>query len=520
VPASRKSRKGRESNYSTGHHKNAAVKAGSIRWSSSWRLVPAILSAGLVYYNAKMSRDVFSPIVRDIQALTQAAIVGEWNEGSGDRSSEYEYIMWSNDEAYFNECRARMLFNETWAKPLGPLVEKVEAKEFARAWSPSVSIVPTYAFYDESNITDLTLDVMTGNSSLSQPYVIKSGHRSGGVAVVQNNTYRCFKGCGRSVGELVVGKRGFGKYATPIPLDDEVSSRALKLLQEELNRTYGIRQGEFQYRDIPHRIIVEEALPMERTMDVTHWYVANGIPILAGMECTSLTAIHQEDRKRNIYSPNFVELPVEIRAPRCAGFPVKKPKTWELMYEVAKELGSHLHGYVVRIDLYASDDRVYFSEFTFASGECKPTMNFHPRVTDGLMYAVLHGQIPASVVTPEFVERTIMNRSWVLIVRSNGGNRFRYMANSFPSPVDLCESDGSEDVLFNSTSLKDRCYAAARKVKSFPLRCFLLTTNSASSNDGNTGRTVRSIGAYTYDKEDRHENSLKCMEALSIYLEQ
>jgi len=226
------------------------------------------------------------------KAPTTTKYPGEYN------SETNEYIMWSDEEAYFHECRTSFMHNETWAKPLGPLVEKVEAKEIARRWSDSVSIIPTLAVYDASNISDLTLGAMLDNKTLPQPYIIKSGHRSGGVAIVRNNTYKCFKGCGKaSLGDYAKGKPGFGKYAEPVAINGKIANLARQMAADELNRTYGIRQGELQYRDIARNIIIEEALDMTKTMDVTHWYVSGGIPLFAGMEVSVRGQKREASRK-------------------------------------------------------------------------------------------------------------------------------------------------------------------------------------------------------------------------------
>jgi len=102
--------------------------------------------------------------------VTRDVIVDDHKEEEATK----EFVMWNNEEAYFNECRKHFLYNETWGKSLRPLVDKIRAKKIAAAWSPSVTIVPTLAFYDETNITELDYEAM---QSLPQPYIIKPAHR-------------------------------------------------------------------------------------------------------------------------------------------------------------------------------------------------------------------------------------------------------------------------------------------------------------------------------------------------------
>jgi len=131
-------------------------------------------------------------------------------------------------------------------------------------------------------------------------------------------------------------------------------------------------------------------------------------------------------------------------------------------------------------------------------------MNWYPRVADGLLYAVLHGDVPASAATPEFIRKTIMNKSWVLVPSENASGFFTndddVAARPYPSPVDLCETEFTE-----SEVLRKSCYDSARDVKSSPLRCFALDA---------AGMAVRSFGAHSYDPNDQDKNTLECRKAI------
>jgi len=148
----------------------------------------------------------------------------------------------------------------------------------------------------------------------------------------------------------------------------------------------------------------------------------------------------------------------------------------------------------------------FLSEFTFSSGACKEgTMNWYPRVADGLLYAVLHGKVPASAATPDFIEKTVTNKSWVLLPPKNTSNfstsdTFATAARAYPSPVDLCETSFPD-----SEVLRKSCYDAARKVKYSLLRCFDLDA---------AGLSVRSAGASPYDHSDQDNNVFECTKAL------
>jgi len=186
-------------------------------------------------------------------------------------------------------------------------------------------------------------------------YPLVSGqHSSGGIAAVKDGTYHCFKGCWR-LKEFLPNH--------PVPLTREVAELANWQMGIDVNKQY-LDFGELQYRDVPRRILVEQQLNMEEIKDVTQWYIANGRPIFASMECPSQLDTYQEDRRRTIRSPSFAELPdAKDDAPPCdgGGSGIPKPKMWDRMRKVAEEVAPYLGARVTRVDLYASDAQVFFS---------------------------------------------------------------------------------------------------------------------------------------------------------------
>jgi hypothetical protein len=81
-----------------------------------------------------------------------------------------------NKEAYFADCRKNIPRNREWGRHLAPVVDKIDAKTYARQWSPSVHIIPTLAVINALNIYLFTHDFL---KTLPQPYVIKLSHTSG-----------------------------------------------------------------------------------------------------------------------------------------------------------------------------------------------------------------------------------------------------------------------------------------------------------------------------------------------------
>jgi len=60
---------------------------------------------------------------------------------------------------------------------------------------------------------------------------------------------------------------------------------------------------------------------------------------------------------------------------------------------------------VVRVDLYANDTNIYFSELTFTSNQCEGY--YRPIAADGLLYDLMHGIVTPEQATPDYVERII-----------------------------------------------------------------------------------------------------------------
>jgi hypothetical protein len=245
-----------------------------------------------------------------------------------------EFVLWSPRETYFEDCRQTMIRNTTWGAARAPFVDKIQAKHLAREWSSSVAIIPTLAIYDETNISSLvSMDTL---QRLPQPFVVKSAHLSGGVAVVQNDTYR-----------IVKSYRNIVATTSRLPLSSTKAKRVHRqLVNVTMAATYSANHGEMQYANVPRRMLVEPALNMSRFRDVTYWYMANGTPLFASLECTMGDPDHRAWR-----SARFGVLPMQLTSPGCntTTGPPRRPHSWEKMRTIAMELTRHIPG-VVRVD--------------------------------------------------------------------------------------------------------------------------------------------------------------------------
>ena len=270
---------------------------------------------------------------------------------------------------------------------------------------------------------------------------------------MRNNTYHCFKVCNDT---------------RILPLGEEAFTIAKNQMLSDLKMNFSLRGGnETQYSFIEPRIIVEkDILTGQMRSDVTHWYVASGVPLFASHQCTGAkSGVPYETAKRAWVSTNFNKLPMVINRPNCREV-LKEPSYWKNQVQVVRDLAANIPGWC-RIDLYAGENSIFFSEFTFTPFACPKNIVFKPLVVGGILLAVADGDIDPKNVTAEFIENTIGNKSWIRVsmLSLNSENAAGLQIQSFsehPSPVDLCTT--VENVATARQDAYLRCVGEARKI--------------------------------------------------------
>ena len=133
-----------------------------------------------------------------------------------------------------------------------------------------------------------------------------------------------------------------------------------KQLKERLSVNYDNGKGEWQYRDIPPKIIVEKLLtdedgniPVDYKM---HYF--NG-----KLAFTQVDMDRETDHKRNLYDPEWNFIPCTWAYKN--GHSISKPKVYAEMKHIAQILAKDF--LYVRVDLYVVSDLIYFGELTFHS---------------------------------------------------------------------------------------------------------------------------------------------------------
>lgn len=204
------------------------------------------------------------------------------------------------------------------------LSDKVAVRDWVRERIGARHLVPVLGVYDDAE--DIELD------SLPDRFIIKAAHGSGWNLIVRD-------------------KR------------DLDWSLARDTLQDWLTRNYHAHKRERQYRVIKPRLVIEELLLDERGAipdDYKIW-------CLRGRTGDTFFVQVDMDRfsnhSRNYYDLDWNLLPFHKAdsPPNPEGRP--RPARLHEMVEIARELSDDFP--LVRVDLYATGDRVYFGEMTF-----------------------------------------------------------------------------------------------------------------------------------------------------------
>lgn len=373
--------------------------------------------------------------------------------------------------------------NATWGNPLAPYVDKYQAKVIVEGWSPSVDIIPSYAVLDESNYMEI-MENATARieflKTIPQPFIMKATHASGNVVLVHNDTFDCVKLC---------DAKGLDLYS------EQAGIEFKKRIKHDMSINFAWRRArEMQYDKIPRRIIFEQALDMKDEFnDVTFWYIAGGKPVYTSLECDRLP---DGTKRRVFFSPAFERLDMKLAMDPCPQT-ISKPPMWDKMLQVAQEIAPHMPQHVIRLDLYSSHTRVVFSELTFTSAACRRT--FLPLVADGLLYALSSGLVDPEIAgTPEFIQKTVMDRSWVKVSMDHRQPAVANNNTGYPSAVDLCFNRTSKPIVrgpLPQSARNDPCLQAAATVQHLPLRCVITTKNEPPTAVG-TSKEVSLLGSF------------------------
>lgn len=202
--------------------------------------------------------------------------------------------------------------------------DKVAVRKFVRNRIGDHYLVPLLGVYDDPE--DIDLD------ELPDRFIIKAAHGSGWNLIVRD------------------------KQA----LEWRETQRKL---QDWLSRSYYAHKREWQYRDVPHRLVIEELLIDEGGEvpdDYKVWCLRNGPTetMFFQVDMNRFT-----DHTRNYYDLDWNLLPFSKADAPASPTGRPRPERLDEMVDVARELSEGFC--LVRVDFYCLPDRICFGEMTF-----------------------------------------------------------------------------------------------------------------------------------------------------------
>ena len=165
---------------------------------------------------------------------------------------------------------------------------------------------------------------------------------------------------------VVKTNHGSGPEYTEIFPSKKSAMELFQKFEKALSKPYkGVEWGEFQYLNIPPKLIVEKRIGSQLTAPLDfefHMFQSNGgenwfLQIDSGRESVL---------KQNFYDENFEMMTLNKGKSQNADIQLPDRKLLEKMLEIAKTLSAG-HKYV-RVDLYLVEEKIYFGELTFTPG--------------------------------------------------------------------------------------------------------------------------------------------------------
>jgi len=197
----------------------------------------------------------------------------------------------------------------------------VEVKEIVAAQIGAEYVIPTLAVYDHAQEIDF--------DALPAAFVLKCTHDSGGMMVVRD-------------------KSTIDRDAIRLKFDGY------------LNRNYFYTGREHHYNDITPRILIEPLIENSlagQLRDYKFFCFDGEVKSLFVASDRQAGAV-----KFDYFDADYSVMELRQPYPNSAVRPTK-PKRYDEMLSIARVLSKgHPH---VRVDLYETDDRVYFGELTF-----------------------------------------------------------------------------------------------------------------------------------------------------------
>lgn len=211
------------------------------------------------------------------------------------------------------------------------MVDKAAVKDYVANIIGEKYLIPTLGIWDRPE--DIEWD------KLPKKFVLKTTHGGGSGGVV-----------------ICTNKDSFDKDA------------AIQKLNNNLKTDIWTRYKEWQYKDVPRRILAEQYLEDKSTsvkgdLNDYKFYCFNGKVTY----CEVITG-RRTKKQIDFFDLEWNHVPFTFEGRTFADNKIQKPECFEEMIDVAKKLSENLP--FSRIDMYVVHGKVYFGEITFfpASG--------------------------------------------------------------------------------------------------------------------------------------------------------
>lgn len=216
------------------------------------------------------------------------------------------------------------------------MVDKDAAKKHVATIIGEEYIIPTYGVWESFDEIDF--------NHLPEKFVLKCTHDSGRIFICTDKSKFNFK------------------YAK-------------KRLTQALKHTFWKEAREYQYRDVPHRIIAEKYMVDESGYELKDYkiFCFDGKPKCLFVATDRTTG----DTKFDFYDTEWNNMHIRNGHPNNT-HDIPKPKNFEKMLEIASKLSQGIPH--VRVDLYNCNGEIYFGELTFFHFGC--AVPFEPREWD------------------------------------------------------------------------------------------------------------------------------------------
>lgn len=144
----------------------------------------------------------------------------------------------------------------------------------------------------------------------------------------------------------------------------------VKVFNRALKRNYYFQSREWNYKNIPPKLIVEKFLEDEQNgMLVDYRFLCfDGIVnlVFVDIETAAEDGAHNPFARRNVYDRDFNYLNIKAHREHFDKSLISKPRNFDKMIEYAERLSQPFP--FCRVDLYNINGHVYFGEMTFYPG--------------------------------------------------------------------------------------------------------------------------------------------------------